>query len=148
MLKSRCSSILLAVLVSLNAPTTVRSQDGSWWNPFAKDTPSERTSSAFDQPKSFFKLPEINWFKPKPKTNQPSLLARAGRSTRNAWNSTIDFLNPFDDASPPAKNQGYQPQLDKPQPKKGMLDWMWADNKEPDEPRSVNEWLKQDRPSY
>lgn len=75
---------------------------------------------------------------------------RLTRSSKQAWDSTTDFLNPFNDGkkkkSAMPRNLGYQPQQMQPK-KSGMFDWLVPPPAEP-EPETLGDFLKMSRPSF
>ncbi len=84
------------------------------------------------------------------------MLGRMGQSTRRAWNSTTDFLNPFNDAPADKSPQSYQPAEQGYQPQNinkttksgsGPFGWMWREE-QTERPASVNEFLRQERPRF
>lgn len=168
-------AILLASWLSLACTTLLRttcaqessSATSSWWNPMTwgagSTDPSVRSSSYFngeskqDNSKpAAWSLPKLPWGasdkEPAARAAQPrspSMFKKMGQSTRQAWDSTTDFLNPFNDAPPAPKNQGYQPQkLDKKSSNSGgMFGWM-KPQPPAEKPASVNDWLSQERPRF
>ena len=168
--------MILSSLFGLVCPTLLRpayAQEAppaasSWWNPMtwgaSSSDPSVRDSTYFNgEPEkaksksAAWSLPKLSWGaaenKPAATPTQPrgpSMFKKMGRSTRQAWNSTTDFLNPFNDTPAPPVNQGYQPQkLDKKTSSSGGGMFGWLKPTEPAEkPASVNDWLSQERPRF
>lgn len=165
------SSLLgLACLASLRTAHAQEPQSttGSWWNPMtwgaSSSDPTVRESTYFNgEPKkakskpAAWSLPKLSWGASEKEptalptqSRGPGMFKKMGQSTRQAWHNTADFLNPFNDAPAPPKNQGYQPQkLNKNSSSSGggMFDWLKP--KPPvEEPTSVNDWLSQERPRF
>ena len=69
-----------------------------------------------------------------------------GKSSKKFWNSTVDFLNPFD-SEPKPKQQGYQPQNTKTSTGSGPFGWLWREEKT-ETPATVNDFLRQPRPKF
>ena len=139
----------------------VRAQEGSkpWWNPLApSSTTSEgnsevQKSSFFDsKPAPAFKVPQLSWpsFGGGKKTQKgPSTFAKMSRTSKNMWNSTVDFLNPFDSPPPPPKKTWLEPQLsNKEKSSESGWKWPWTQEKKSEPPASVSEFLKQPRPQF
>ena len=169
-------AILLSSLLGLACPTSSRSAHAqqaqsaasSWWNPMTwgagSSDPSVRSSTYFNgeskkekSQQSAWSLPKLSWGaaekEPAARSAQPrgpSMFKKMGQSTRQAWNNTTDFLNPFNDAPAPPVNQGYQPQkIDNKPPSSGGGMFGWMRPKEPvEKPASVNDWLSQERPRF
>jgi len=94
----------------------------SWW-PWS--TPQPR-STAKAKPQA------------KPKSSSPSMFSQMQQNTKQAWNKTVDFLNPFDD-KPSAGSK----------PKNATSSGGWFSKSEPKEPpMSVPDWLAGEMPSY
>lgn len=159
---ARCFFLSVLVTVcSLTVGSDLASAQESkpWWNPFASEGDSTvRKSTFFDstakeaKPSSMFQLPKLPWTSTttsKPaKSKSPSVLTRMGSSTKKAWNSTVDFLNPFDTpATTEKKQQGYQPQNVETSSGSGMFGWMWREEKR-ETPTTVNDFLRQERPRF
>ncbi len=158
---------VVIALLNLWAPAASAQENKPWWNPFAPSTPTEsaavqnsetRKSSFFDgsnSKKSGLSLPKIGlWPSGKDgegktqKTSsksQPSTLDKVGNTTKQWWNSTTDFLNPFDDAPKQRRGQGYQPQKEQPK-SKGMFSWFTEPEEE--EITSVTDFIGQPRPRF
>lgn len=169
--------LLLMSLLALTSPTlcapalaqvsTASSSDASWWNPLrwgpSSDDSGVRKSSYFNSDakkektdKPVLRLPalpssssEVTTAAATEPSRGPSLLSRMERSTQRAWHNTTDFLNPFNDTPPPPQQQGYQPQnLHKTSSSgSGLFGWMWREEKT-EQPASVNEFLRMERPRF
>ncbi len=171
-------SVFGAVLVVCLGSMASGQETKPWWNPFGKSDaavqpasatsamPSDvRTSTFFNGGsdnatksnskswKSMFKMPSWNWLQGKNKSGRAkeSMFAKAGRNTKKFWNSTVDFLNPFDApaAKPTLGNQGYQPQVLNQTQKSGdgPLGWLWQE-RTIEKPPTVNEFLRLPRPKF
>lgn len=168
--------IILSSLLGLACSTSSRrahaqeaqSAASSWWNPMTwganASDPSVRTSTFFNgEPKkeksqqSAWRLPKLPWGATEKESaarstqpRGPNIFEKMGQSTRQAWHSTTDFLNPFNDTPAPPVNQGYQPQrLEKNTANSGGGMFGWMKRKEPvEQPASVNDFLRQERPRF
>ncbi len=158
-IRSTIFFLAVAVLPSKSA----WAQDVVWWKPNTwiktadADDAGVRKSAFFENTskntteKSLFSMPQMPWAASEKSSTKPagqSMLGKMGQSTKNAWNSTVDFMNPFDSA-PAAKPQGYQPQNFPKTTSKGsgMFGWLWREEKT-EAPGSVNEFLRQERPKF
>lgn len=146
--------ILFLLLVSPAYHATAQEEGKSRWNPFstANDDSEVRQSSFFDgkseDSEPMIKLPKLNFFGSKKSKKGPSTLGKMTASSKRMWNSTVDFLNPFDSKAPqPQRQMGYQPQAAEPE-KKGMFNWLWKPSKDPEELSNVNDFLSQPRPRF
>lgn len=146
--------------------TALHAQEDSkpWWNPFATtsatDTAEVRESSFFKsgggETGPLFKLPNWSWMKPKTSSSKgPSMLQKMGKTTKQFWGNTVDFINPFDSNSKPQKSQGYQLLNSGYQPQKqkmekagsGPLGWLWREQTI-ESPTNVNDFLRLPRPKF
>jgi len=165
----------LSYVVLAMQPGCLAQESGgsSWWNPMTWGTGSdsgtgERKSTYFNngttasaKEKSGWSLPTFPWATSEKSTSQsmpqgPTMMSRMGQSTRKAWNSTTDFLNPFNDGPADKSSQGYQPAQQGYQPQNlsktsksgsGPFGWMWREE-QIERPASVNDFLKQERPRF
>lgn len=166
-----CFPLLLSSLLALTSPALsgpAQAQESSWWNPATWGSSSAdssvRKSSYFNgeakktkSDKPILHLPALPSASstvttpaaPKP-SHGPSLLSKVQRSTQKAWHNTTDFLNPFNDAPPPKQQQGYQPQnLHKTKSsERGLFGWMWREEESEQQPVSVNDFLRMERPRF
>ena len=163
------TSLFMMVVWSLVSHSTFAQETTKkpWWNPFAQtesssSSTSMRESSFFDQGSSepLFRLPSFlkgssdgtATTASAPVTKKPSTFSKIGSQTKRFWNGTIDFLNPFDGKTsnnkPAMYGQGYQPQSQANQAESGSrFGWLWG-NAKPEEPASVNEFLRMPRPKF
>lgn len=82
-------------------------------------------------------LPSWPTSKPKAKSNKPSMLSSMTKSTKNAWNKTVSFINPFDN---PPKSK-----VEPAGPLANSGGW-FSSPKKPDEPvTSPSDFLGQER---
>ena len=165
--------MVFTLLLTCPSPICGQENASQWWNPlsWADNDPSVRKSSYFSgsgkssgPAKPLFSLPklprsgaatqEVAAAPSSTAPTQPTVLGKLGQSTKRAWNNTLDFMNPFDQASEtkPSEyqplHQGYQPQNSKSTSKSsGLFGWMWREET-PEEPASVNEFLRQERPRF
>ena len=154
-------SAVVSLCVLYCAAPVVGQESKPWWNLFATTSESKgatRDSSFFDSgdhgasESTSWKLPSWPWGGDKKTTASRSAgstaISRMGKSTKRAWENTVDFLNPFDapSKSTPRPN-GYQPQNEKPESKGGWFGWLRTEEP-PEPPATVTEFLSQDRPRY
>jgi hypothetical protein len=110
---------------SSSATATAKDKSSSWtaWWPWS--TSQTKTSSKSKA-------------QAKPKSSSPSMFSQMQQSTKQAWNKTADFLNPFDD-KPATKTK----------PKDKSSSGGWFSKSEPKgPPLSVPDWLAGEMPSY
>lgn len=154
-------TICLVLLLLVNVRSFGQDKQ-PWWNPFAGSSTTSssdagvRESSFFNGGSKSAKAKESSWTLPKmpwsadskPNTRQgPSTFSRMGKSTKKMWNSTVDFINPFDSPKSPT-TQGYQPQYaEKSSSGGGPLGWLWREEKV-ESPTTVNDFLRQPRPKF
>jgi hypothetical protein len=93
-------------------------------------------------------IPRNAWAEQNPNIRRPSALQavkngahRVGDSTRSAWRKTVDALKPGDD-SQPASSRIARRTTTKPPFWKRMFG---ADEQEPQGPRTISEWMAQER---
>lgn len=158
----RCLTWVVLVVTWL--PPAASGQESSasesqWWNPatWGDGDKTVRKSSYFSgsnqksgESKSWLSFPKGPWSasdKPAASSSGPSVFSRMGNTTKQAWNKTADFLNPFDDQPTPPPQQGYQPQNTTTKKGTGMFGWMWREETT-ETPASVNEFLRQERPRF
>ncbi len=153
-------NLLIVFIVALLSGHSAWGQEqAAWWKPSSWLKTSEtdssvRKSSFFENTssdktdKSLFSMPWSSSEKATTKPAGPSMFEKMGQSTKHAWNSTVDFLNPFD-SKPTTTQQGYQPQNVRKTTTQGtgMFGWMWREEKI-ESPGSVNEFLRQERPKF
>ena len=92
-----CRAIIVVVCMLTFGSSTLAA-DG-WWR-FGKS--SEEPAASAPPAKKTVVNTWWPWSNspPKKKSNQPSPYQKFTSGTKNAWNKTIDFLNPFDNKSP------------------------------------------------
>lgn len=152
---------LLSCIV-ICAVTTSRleaQESNSWWPFGGSDKTETRSSSYFGSSKSKSKT-SSSWMKwpswsskskSKSNTRSPSVVSRAGQTSKRWWSNTVDFMNPFND-SKPAQSHGYESDYwsTRNKPKEdsssGMFGWMWKEEKQ--EVASVNDFLALPIPQY
>lgn len=142
---------LVCILLVANA-AHAQDDGGSWWDfsPKEKSTTQEdffgRSKPMFSS--EMFKLPKMPWSSSdasKPRKSGPSMLSKMGQSTKRMWNSTVDFMNPFNNGPAPARTHGYQPQNTQKKSGGGPFGWMWREETT-ETPATVNDWLRQPNP--
>ncbi|MCA9133019.1 MAG: hypothetical protein KDA45_07680 [Planctomycetales bacterium] len=159
---ARSMPLSLLLLAALAQGNLYGQENAAWWNPFTWSSSSSdsgvRSSSYFDSKPAKpsvkksggdaqFGLPKMPWTSDgKSKSKSPSTWNRMSQSTKNAWNSTLDFINPFDSPAAP-KQQGYQPQSIKSSKGSGLFGWMVREEKR-ETPGTVNDFLRQERPRF
>lgn len=167
----RCLTLVVLVVILLVRPASAQESSVSesstqWWNPttWGEGDKTVRKSSYFSganqksgESKSWLSFPKSPWSgsdKPAATSSGPSVFSKVGNTTKQAWNETVDFLNPFDKqpAQPPQQGyqppqQGYQPQNTTTKQGTGIFGWMWREETT-ETPASVNEFLRQERPRF
>lgn len=154
----RCSAgLLLYLLWSTAAPAAAQDSGVTWWKPTTwmsggSDKPAKSFPSGSSGDNSLFSMPNMSWTSSdQPTAKEPSMLGRMGQSTKKAWNSTVDFLNPFDSktssSSSSSRSQSYQSQSKTTKSGSGMFGWLWREETI-ETPTSVNEFLRNERPRF
>lgn len=156
--------LLIVTLVCLVRPVGGQEAKSQWWNPttWSSGDKTVRKSSFFSgssqkatNDKPLLSMPHMPWSssekpateKPPATSSGPSAFSKMGKSTKRAWNNTVDFLNPFDNEAAQPQQQGYQPQTTTTKPGTGIFGWMWREETT-ETPASVNEFLRQERPRF
>lgn len=152
------SFVITLVLLAFQVSAACGQESSSpWWNPLGKSTSSGsdvQQSSFFDKKSSApsFKLPKmnLNWLPSMgtKKSKGPSTMTKMTRSTKKMWNSTVDFLNPFESPAPQKQQPWYQPQTMKKSSKGGGWDWLWPKEEKFEEPTDVRDFITLPRPKF
>jgi hypothetical protein len=84
------------------------------------------------------------WAKPGPEPEHASPWTvvtdgahRVNTSTRNAWHKTVDVLNPFDEPKTPVAKTESKPSF--------WRNWFHVEKDQPKGPRTITEWMAQER---
>ncbi|MGN6546054.1 MAG: hypothetical protein ACTHK7_13455 [Aureliella sp.] len=110
---------------SKSTSSSASKSSSSWW-PWSSSASSAKSSSA-----------------KKKSHSKPSTFNKMAKSTKSAWNKTVDFLNPFD--SKPAEKSGPRGSV----PNTGS--WFPSSSSSAsisDKPSSVPEWMAGERPTF
>jgi hypothetical protein len=130
-----CVVLVLALFVF--GQPTLQAADG-WFGNSVTSAGGSSSKAKKSEKSSWFSWPSS---KPKAKSSgrsKPSMVQNMARSTKDAWNKTVGFLNPFD--NPPAPQA-----TPKSQPNTGS----WFPSREPEKkPTSVPDWLSGEMPAY
>ncbi len=136
-MKFRGVTLIVAMLMVLLVCPTAPAADGwlSSWMPGGNSKPATTTKKSG----SWFPWIES---KPKPpaapKVKGPSTFTKVTQGTKNAWNKTVDFINPFDNKPASTSSQS-----------KSSSGGGWFSSKpEPKPITSVPDFLGQERPTY
>lgn len=135
-MNTRGAGMVLALCLFVAGQPAVYAADG--W--FGSSTGSSSSSSAAT--KKSTKSSWFSWPSSKPKSSarsQPSMFQKMTRSTKDSWNKTVSFLNPFD--NPPAPKK--KPAVSEP----NTGNW-FPSRQPPKEPTSVPEWLGGEMPRF
>jgi hypothetical protein len=135
------------MLVCTSAPAMAEGWSWSSLNPFSTGEAKSKTS----QSSSWLGGKSLKSTKSKKSgTDKPSLLARMGSGTKNAWNRTKEALSVEDDEP---KQEGRHYSWDNPSPyrrtkKKEESSWWsnWWRREEPHPSKTVQDFLSQERP--
>jgi hypothetical protein len=147
----------LTTVICLSAAAASAGADSGWkmpnLNPFAS-----KTSTASRPPTSGWKMPNLlpKTAAPKRRTNQPSTLGKMTKGTQQFFSKTADALNPWDSKQPePAAkitgsnsiftNQSKTTKAENKSSSVSPASWWGGDNKD-SRPKSVNDFLSQQRP--
>jgi hypothetical protein len=157
----KASSVPMAFALALciGLPGMLSAQQSGWsmpnLNPFAARS-SAPTSTRVADSGSGWKMPSM-WpnSSATKKPAGPSVWKRMGNSTKRAWNQTVDFINPFDDAN---DNQRTTPitgsntyfshnanRKSTDKEKTSFFPAMWPSAEPEQKPSSVVEFLRQPR---
>lgn len=135
-MNARGGSVVLALCLFTFSLPTLHAADG-WFGGSSSSSSTSGSSSAKKSAKSSW----FAWPSSKPKSaarNKPSMLESVTRSTKNTWNKTVSFLNPFDNKPAEKAVSGSQPNTGN-----------WFPSREPPKkPSSVPEWLSGEMPTY
>lgn len=139
-----------------SAPAGAETKSGFNWNPFAKTSASKPAASS-SKSSSGFKLPPL-WpasgeKKTKKRPTEPSAWEKFSRETKSMFEKTTDTLTFWDNDQPAKKSQGYDSVRSrygvkkKEEEKKSFFSsWFSSEDDKPAKPRTVSEFLSQDKP--
>ena len=135
-MNARGGAIVLALCLFAFSQPALHAADG-WFGKSSSSTSAAGATSGKKTTKSSW----FSWPAGKPKSSarsKPSMLEGMARSTKNTWNKTVSFLNPFD--NPPKEN---------PAPGSRPNTGSWFPSREPEgKPTSVPDWLSGEMPTY
>jgi len=130
-------------------------KSGFNWNPFAKTVASKPAASSSKSP-SGFKLPSLwptSGETKKKRTTEPSAWEKFSRETKSMFEKTTDTLTFWDNDKATDKPQGYDSVRSrfgvkkKEEEKKSFFSsWFSGEEEKPARPRTVSEFLNQDKP--
>lgn len=127
-----CGALLLALSSSVEA-------DG-WFGSTSKPAANGVTTSGAK--KSWW--PSWTYSKPKPKTaanKKPSMLSSVTKGTKDTWNKTTSFLNPFD--NPPKA-----PKHTAPETGANSSGWFSSNKPEKKEVATLGDFIGSERPKW
>lgn len=142
---------LAFILASAHAGAETKS--GFNWNPFAKASASKPAASS-SKSSSGFKLPSL-WpaSTEKKRRTEPSAWEKFSRETKSMFEKTTDTLTFWDNDQPAKKSQGYDSVRSrygvkkKEEEKKSFFSgWFSSEDDKPAKPRTVSEFLSQEKP--
>jgi hypothetical protein len=144
----KLAPLMICFLVSGLLASQVNAEDktkSAWWK--LSKSSSSSTGLFSNTSSTKYQGPKVGWpsFGNVGKATG-NALSQAGKSTKQAWDSTVDFLNPWDD--PKSKTQ--------PRPKTKISTssnkssgWsLWGATEEPAKQSTVNDFLKLERPRF
>ena len=132
-------------------------KSGFNWNPFAKSSDSKLAASSPSKSPSGFKLPSL-WpasgeKKVKKRPTEPSAWEKFSRETKSMFDKTTDTLTFWDNDQPAKKSQGYDSvrsrfgvKKKEDEKKSFFSSWFSSEDDKPAKPRTVSEFLSQDKP--
>jgi hypothetical protein len=141
---------LAFTLASAHAGAETKS--GLNWNPFAKTSASKPAASSSKS--SGFKLPSL-WpaSAEKKRPTEPSAWEKFSRETKSMFEKTTDTLTFWDNDQPAKKSQGYDSvrsrfgvKKKEDEKKSFFSSWFSSEDDKPAKPRTVSEFLSQDKP--
>lgn len=160
-MKSRFRLLLVVAWLLALAPLAALGEEGGWklpnLNPFSRQG-KPPTSARVRDSGDAWKLPKL-WppaTAVKPNAKQPGAWQRMTSGTRSFFSKTADALNPFDDANDQKQpvratgsNSAFRRASVKKEEKGGsLLPASWWGGEEKKEPRTVQDFLAQPRPSF
>lgn len=133
-MNARGVAVVLALCLFSSHTSATYAADG-WWPGWPSGKATSTASSRKNSNTSW-----LPWSasKPKSKAHKPSTFDKMARSTKSAWNKTVDFINPFDDKPAAKTTPGSVPNTNG-----------WFNSTKPtDKPSSVPEWMSGQRPTF
>ena len=138
---------LVIFLVTVAAPSSGFA-DGWTWGPFSKSSPSRDSSPLYSSKPSSaksswlptMKMPRMPWSsnnqRPSSYPRNPSTLKKLSNTSKRWWNKTTEMLDPYPDPKPSRYTNTSESQ-------KSKSSWFsgWFSSKEPEVPRTANDFL-------
>lgn len=139
-----------------SAPARAETKSGFSLNPFAKSTDSKKNVSSSSKSSSGFKLPSL-WpseeKKVKKRSTEPSAWDKFSSETKAAFEKTTDALTFWDNDKGSKKSHGYDSihsrygtKKKEPEKKSFLSSLFSSEEEQPKKPRTVSEFLSQDKP--
>lgn len=148
--QTRWTAMVACVVFALaSARGWAETKSGHSWNPFAKGADSKAASSGFKLP-SLWPASEQKPVKRRPP--EPSAWDKFTGETKSMWDKTTDTLTFWDNDKKPAKKAPSSVRSRYGLPKKEeekkyfWSNWFSGQEEEPQRPRTVSEFLNQDKP--
>ena len=122
--------------------------DGWTWGPFSKASSSRDSSPLYSNSSSTgkswipsMKLPKMPWSSNTPRVSSysrsnTSAWSKVSKTSKRWWNRTTELLDPYPDPTPPSYSTTSGSQKAKP-----SYFQSWFSAKEPDEPKTPNDFL-------
>ena len=139
---------LFVFLLSFNAASLVRA-DGWTWGPFSKSSSTRDSSPLYSKSPSgskswlpTMKMPKMPWSSSSPRVNtysrnNTSAWGKMTKTSKRWWNKTTDLLDPYPDPKPTTYSTADS------KPSKPSFWSGWLGSKEPEGPRTANDFLAQ-----
>lgn len=142
---------LFVFLLSMGPAELVRA-DGWTWGPFSKSSSSRDSSPLYSKSSSgtkswlptlpTMKMPKMPWSNSGPKVNSysrnnTSTWGKMTKTSKRWWNKTTELLDPYPDPKPSTYTTSDS------QPPKPSFWSGWFGSKEPEGPRTANDFLAQ-----
>lgn len=163
-MKSSAAKLVLGLALCIGFPGLVSAQQSGWsmpnLNPFAARSSAPTSTRIADSSSSGWKMPSM-WpssSKTAKKPAGPTTWQKMRSGTKRAWDQTVDFLNPFDDANdnPPTKpltgSNTYFSQNARQtggksagKEKTSYFPALWSSEEPDDKPKTVTDFLNQPR---
>jgi len=141
----------LVIFLILGAAPSTGLADGWTWGPFSKSSPardssplySSRPSSAKSSWLPTMKMPRMPWSSNNQRVSsynrsKTSTWKNVSTTSKRWWNKTTEMLDPYPDPKPATYTDS--------ESQKPKSSWFtgWFSSKEPDGPRTANEFFRQD----
>lgn len=131
--------VVLALCMFTCSMSVAAAADG-WWPKLSDGKSTSSAASKKSDSSSGWPWSSSSKPKPKARSKKPSTFGKMTKSTKSAWNKTVDFLNPFDDPKPATKSAS---------PADSSRTGSWFSSPQPvDKPASLSEWMSGEMPKF